>query len=566
VKKDVKKDRDMNREEEFDKKQREVRQNNNTAQAVFQEKMTEMIAAAGSGGKDIREIQFPIALSGSLNFSQLPIAIKIVLSKVKILSFLPGELTDIQGWGEIRQLSELNMARQLLTELEFTGIKGSLSWKVLNLEGNGIREIKWGAFLALVNVNLSYNRLVRLGVLPRSLEILDVRNNRLEMLDLSHGVELRYINASNNTSAMVLIPPPRENTDYEIIQTSTSPYLSTSFSVSAYEEEDDRDEKGSEKGSEKGEKKGSKKREAIVRTVDYQEGLKEYFRYRARYEQIVSQEKRDVWKKYRFGKKGSLSLARQMLSRYVPTCLNCQQPGGMSFQFLPEEKKYKGLCGASHPCNFRIEMFRSGNYMRLVDLMESERHYSEECKQELITKKQEIFFGYVDELSGLKKSKEILEECEETAKHVRFLEKEYEKLYDSERRKKMDELTLRIGQWITQNKVLLSPETVVGAVSDVLEGRRVRSRSLRGTDWEEEVEEEEEKGREDERLRMVVETEICEMFPLVHKLRKETYDVMQVEREEEKGGCRLIQEKIAFSQGEYNLAVEPPAVVAFMNG
>ena len=566
MKKDVKKDRDMNREEEFDKKQREVRQNNNTAQAVFQEKMTEMIAAAGSGGKDIREIQFPIALSGSLNFSQLPIAIKIVLSKVKILSFLPGELTDIQGWGEIRQLSELNMARQLLTELEFTGIKGSLSWKVLNLEGNGIREIKWGAFLALVNVNLSYNRLVRLGVLPRSLEILDVRNNRLEMLDLSHGVELRYINASNNTSAMVLIPPPRENTDYEIIQTSTSPYLSTSFSVSAYEEEDDRDEKGSEKGSEKGEKKGSKKREAIVRTVDYQEGLKEYFRYRARYEQIVSQEKRDVWKKYRFGKKGSLSLARQMLSRYVPTCLNCQQPGGMSFQFLPEEKKYKGLCGASHPCNFRIEMFRSGNYMRLVDLMESERHYSEECKQELITKKQEIFFGYVDELSGLKKSKEILEECEETAKHVRFLEKEYEKLYDSERRKKMDELTLRIGQWITQNKVLLSPETVVGAVSDVLEGRRVRSRSLRGTDWEEEVEEEEEKGREDERLRMVVETEICEMFPLVHKLRKETYDVMQVEREEEKGGCRLIQEKIAFSQGEYNLAVEPPAVVAFMNG
>ena len=106
----------------------------------------------------------------------------------------------------------------------------------------------------------------------------------------------------------------------------------------------------------------------------------------------------------------------------------------------------------------------------------------------------------------------------------------------------------------------------MGAVSDVLEGRRVRSRSLRGTDWEEEVEEEEEKGREDERLRMVVETEICEMFPLVHKLRKETYDVMQVEREEEKGGCRLIQEKIAFSQGEYNLAVEPPAVVAFMNG
>jgi hypothetical protein len=544
----------MNSEEEFDKKQRETRQTSNTAQSVFQEKMTELIAAAGSGGKDIREIQFPIALSGSLNFSQLPIAIKIVLSKIKKLSFIPGELTDIQGWGEIRQLEELNLARQLLTELDFTRMKGHLSWKILNLEGNGIREMKWGHFLALMNVNFSYNRLVRLGVLPRTLEILDVRNNRLELLDLSHGMNLRYINASNNTSGLVVIPPPRENTDYEIIQTSTSPYLAPSFSSS--------EEEGSE---EKGSEKKENKREAMVRQVDYNEGLKEYFRYRAQYEQKMAQEKRDLWKKYRFGKKGSLSLARQMLSRYVPTCLNCQQPGGMIFQFLPEEKKYKGLCGASHPCNFRIEVFRSGEYMRLVDIMEKEQKYSEECKQELITKKQEIFFGYVDELSGLKKSKEILEDCEETAKHVRYLEKEYEKLYDSERRRRIDELTLQIGQWITQNKVLISPETVAGAVSDILAGRRTRSRSLRGTDWEEEVEEEEERGREEERLRMVVETEVCNLFPLVHKLRKETYDTMNIETDEEKGGCRLIQEKIAFSQGEYNLAVEPPSVVAFTN-
>jgi ribosomal protein L12E/L44/L45/RPP1/RPP2 len=552
----------MDREEEFDKKQNEIRQTSNTAQAVFQEKMTEMIATAGSGGKDIREIQFPIALSGSLNFSKLPIAIKLVLSKIKKLSFVPGEITDIQGWVDIRQLVELNLNRQLITDLGLSGMKGTLSWKVLNLEGNGIREIKWGHFLGLVNVNLSYNRLVRMGVLPRTLEILDVRNNRLELLDLSHGTNLRYINSSNNTSGLVVIPPPRENTDYELIQTSTSPYLAPSTPV----QEEDGSEKGEEKDEEKKEsEKKESKRESIIRTVDYREGLKEYFRYRAQYEQKTTQEKRDLWKKYRFGKKGSLSLARQMLSRHVPTCLNCQQPGGMIFQFLPEEKKYKGLCGASHPCNFRIEVFRSGEYMRLVDIIEEEQKYSEECKQDLITKKQEIFFGYVDELSGLKKSKEILEECEETSKHVRFLEREYEKLYDSERRRRIDELTLQIGQWITQNKVLISPETVAGAVSDILAGRSSRSRSLRGTDWEEEVEEEEERGREEERLRMVVETEVCQLFPLVQKLRKETYDTMIIETDEEKGGCSLIQEKIAFSQGEYNLAVEPPAVVAFTN-
>jgi len=543
----------MNKEENFDERQRETRQNNNTAQAVFQEKMTEMIAAAGSGGKDIREINFPIALSGSLNFSKLPIAIKLVLSKIKKLSFVPGEITDIQGWKNIQQLQELNLAKQLITDLGLLELKGTLSWKVLNLEGNGIREMKWGQFLSLTNVNLSYNRLVRLGVIPRTLELLDVRNNRLEMLDLSHGTNLRYINASNNTSAMVLIPPPRENTDYEIIQTSTSPYLAP------LEEEEEENE------SKKSSEKSSETRKSMIQEIDYEEGLKTYFKFRAQYEQKVAQEKRDLWKKYRFGKKGSLSLARQMLSRYVPTCLNCQQPGGMIFQFLPEEKKYKGLCGASHPCNFRIEIFRSGNYMPLLDILEEEQKYSEECKQDLITKKQEIFFGYVDELSGLKKSKEILEDCEETTKHVRYLEREYEKLYDSERRRRIDELTLQIGQWITQNKVLISPETVAGAVSDILASRHSQSRSLRGTDWEEEVEEEEERGREEERLRMVVETEVCQLFPLIQKLRKETYDVMQVETEEEIEGCSLIQEKIAFVRKQYNLAVEPPAVVAFTN-
>jgi len=65
---------------------------------------------------------------------------------------------------------------------------------------------------------------------------------------------------------------------------------------------------------------------------------------------------------------------------------------------------------------------------------------------------------------------------------------------------------------------------------------------------------------------MVVETEICELFPLVHKLRKQTYDVMYVDTDEDKDGCELIQEKIAFSQGEYNLAVEPPAVISFSQG
>lgn len=101
------------REEELDKRQMEIRQNRNTAQSVFQDKMTDLITREGSSGKNMREIQFPIALSGVLDFSNLPIAIKIVISRLKKLSFVPGELVEIKGFGEIRQLEELNLSKQM---------------------------------------------------------------------------------------------------------------------------------------------------------------------------------------------------------------------------------------------------------------------------------------------------------------------------------------------------------------------------------------------------------------------------------------------------------------------
>jgi hypothetical protein len=539
------------REEEMDKRQREIRQTRNTAQAVFQEKMTDLIAREGTHGKNMREIQFPIALSGVLDFSNLPIALKIAISRLKKLSFIPGELVEIKGLGEIRQLEELNVSKQLITELDLRNLSGMLMWKTLNLEGNGLRELDWGSFMYLKQLNVSYNRFVRLGALPRTLEIVDVRNNRLELLDLSRGALLRYVNASNNTTQMVVVPPPRENVDCEIIQNHTSPYL---------EAELEEVESGMETGTGKSSAKKGEKREAMIRKMDYDEGLRKYFEMKTEYERKVAEQKRQIWKKYRHGKRGSISAGRQMLSRYVPTCLNCDQPGGMLFQYLPEEKKYKALCGASQPCSFRIEIFRSGDYARLSDVLEEIRMESEDCKQNHIIATQEIRFGYLDELSGTKKSARILEECNETGRFLKSLEKEYEDLFDSARRKRISDYTLQKGEWLAQNEVLLRPTAGGKGVSEIMEGRR-RTKTV-GKNWEEELVEEEEEGREEERLRMLVETEVCQLFPLVHKLRKEIYDSMKVLVDDD-GGCRLIQEEIGFAKGEYNWGVEPAAVLAF---
>jgi len=541
------------REEELDKRQREVRQTRNTAQAVFQEKMTDLIAREGANGKNMREIQFPIALSGVLDFSNLPVALKISISRLKKLSFIPGELVEIKGLGEIRQLEDLNVSKQLITELDLRNLSGMLMWKTLNMEGNGLRELDWGSFMYLKQLNVSYNRFVRLGALPRTLEIVDVRNNRLELLDLSRGALLRYVNASNNTTQMVVVPPPRENVDCEIIQNNMSPYLEAE--LEDLEEADSSTEMG------KSSVKKGEKRDAMIHKMDYHEGLRKYFEKKTEYERKIVEEKHAIWNKYRYGKKGSISLGRQMLIQYTPTCLNCDQPGGMIFQYLSEERKYKALCGAIQPCSFRIDIFRSGDYVRLTDVIKEAQMESEDCKQQHIIATQEIRFGYLDELSGMKKSERILKECKDTADFLKNLEKEYEDLFDSVRRKRMDDYTLQKGEWLAQNEALLRPTASGGkGVSERLEGRR-RTKTV-GKEWEEELVEEEEEGRDEERLRMVVETEVCQLFPLVHKLRKETYDVMTVS-EEDDGGCRLIQEKIGFAKGEYNWGVEPAAVLAF---
>ena len=472
------------REEELDKRQLDIRQNRNTAQAVFQEKMTDLIAREGTNGKNMREIQFPIALSGVLDFSNLPVAIQIVISRLKKLSFVPGELVEIKGLGGIRQLEELNLSKQMITKLVFLNLSGMLMWKTLNLEGNGLRELDWGSFMYLKQLNVSYNRFVRLGTLPRTLEILDIRNNRLELLDLSRGALLRYVNASNNTTQMVMIPPPRENTDCEIVQNNTSPYLEAE--LEDLEEESDSMESGKSKDAKKG--KGEK-RDAIIRKMDYHEGLRKYFEMKTNYERKMVEEKRGIWNKYRFGKKGSISLGREMLIRYTPTCLNCAQPGGMIFQFLSEEKKYKALCGAIQPCSFRIEIFRSGDYERLTDVIKEAQMESEDCKQQHIIATQEIRFGYLDELSGMKKSERILKDCKDTADFLKILEKEHEDLFDSARRKRMDDYTLQKGEWLAQNEALLRPTAGGKGASEIMEGRR-RTKTV-GKEWEEELVEEE---------------------------------------------------------------------------
>ena len=547
-------DTPTNIEEEFDKRQREVRLNNNTAQKVFEDKMTELIGGLDSPpGKSAAEFQFPIALSGSLDFSKLPVPIKLFLTRTNKLSFVPGEITDIRGWGVVKHMTELDFSRQLLTELDFTESKDLFGWKLLNLERNGLRDFNWKKCLSIKNVNFGHNRFVRLAVLPRTLEVLDVRNNRLELLDLSHGTNLRYINASNNTSSMVLVPPPRENNDYELIQTYTSPSI-TEPSIAAESEESLAETSASSV------KEAQNQREAIHQKVDFQEGLKEYFRYRSEYEQKVALEKRELWKKYRVKKGASLSAARQMMSRYVPNCLNCEQPGGMIFQFIPEESKYKALCGARHPCNFRIEVFRSGDYIRLPEVMNTEFAFLEKCKQDMIIQKQEVFFnGNSGEITKMKKYKEIMELYEEVTQNLEKFKQQLDDAYSTDRQKRIDELTLQIGEWIAQNKALISPESVRGAVNQLLEKRRASNQVTRVTDWEDE---EEEKGREEERLRMVTETEICSLFPLIQKLRRETYDVMEIEATND--GCRLVQDKIGFSKLEYNMGAEPPAMISFV--
>ena len=181
-----------------------------------------------------------------------------------------------------------------------------------------------------------------------------------------------------------------------------------------------------------------------------------------------------------------------------------------------------------------------------------------------IRDRHDIEYGYIDELQGLKKEKELKKEYELSQKIVDDLKTEYENLYSEERKESIIQKRREIYDWIAQNDALLDSTQFLSETSD--------SKSSQTQEEDDENEEDQKRELED-RIETVVENEIEHLFPATHTLRRLVYDNVQVAGEyreeylkpisEKNPRERLFQETITLGNYDYSLSAEPPVVVKF---
>jgi hypothetical protein len=537
---------------------KEVVAQRNTAQQKIAEIIQHQIA---STGKEITELLFSDALSGDIDFTNLPVNVKFNLSRLKTIKFVKGEITTIQGWSQFPTLETVEFPNNLLVDIGFPKTQATVNWKTLNIQGNGLSNLEWQRIPKLVNANVSHNQLKKIGGLSETLERLHCEYNQLDFIDLSKCPNLVYVNCSHNHPQLTLIPPPPSSNeqDPEIINDQ-------SIQISQTSDIDFGDSKETSLGSDRDEES-----ENQAQKIEYKDALVAYFKAKKKYEDKWQDNKKKVWVNNikKIGKKSTQKLVQSV----VPKCINCDQPGGMSFR--SEDQKYHAQCAAANPCNFHIELFRAGKYSHLLDFLDDMKELMEDERQDHIKIKHDIEYGYLNEVEGIKREKEWKEDYELSEKVYQSTQKEWKALYSEERHEKIRRKQREIYETIAENDALL---TFTDNASDAV--------SVSGKTWKEMLQKENLRSEEDEdeleeernhvlegRIEMVIENELKSLFPAVQTLRPWIYDNMQKVKEyrekyllpisEKEVRIRLFQEKIDLEKLYVSESAEPPAVLRF---
>ena len=529
---------------------KEVVAQRNTAQQKISEIIQYQIT---STGKEITELLFSDALSGDIDFTNLPVNVKSNLKRLKTIQFTKGEITSIQGWSQFPTLETVEIPNNLLVDIGFPKTQTTVNWKTINLQGNGLTNLEWQRMPKLVTANVSHNQLKKIGGLPETLERLHCEYNELDFLDLSKCSELVYANCSHNHPQLTLIPPPpSSSSDPEIINDQ-------SIQISQTSEIDFGDSKETSPGSYRDEEEQDQ-----ARKIEYSDALLAYFSAKKKYETNWQVNKKKVWTGNikKIGKKSTQKLVQAV----VPKCINCDQPGGMSFR--SEDQKYHAQCAAANPCNFHIELFRAGKYSHLLDFMDDIKELMEDDKQDHIKIKHDIEYGYLNEVEGIKREKEWKEEFELSEKVYQSTQKQWKALYSEERHEKIRRKQREIYETIAENDALL---TFADNASDAAVSGN-KPHSIRVGEDEDDLEEERNHMLEG-RIEMVVENELKSLFPAIQTLRPWIYDNMQHVKEyrekyllpisEKEVRVRLFQEKIDLDKIYVSESAEPPVVLRF---
>jgi hypothetical protein len=143
---------------------------------------------------------------------------------------------------------------------------------------------------------------------------------------------------------------------------------------------------------------------------DVKEALNEYFKLKRNYETKIMNNKKKIINNPTLSN-------REKRSEYLklkPKCINCQRPGGTIFSIVyfkdtdkeSAHRQYKATCGIiADPCNLDIKI-ELGNVELLPDILISIQKEITNVKNEVISNKNKLLFGYF-------KTEQVLEKFEE---------------------------------------------------------------------------------------------------------------------------------------------------------
>lgn len=127
------------------------------------------------------------------------------------------------------------------------------------------------------------------------------------------------------------------------------------------------------------------------KTDKINEAILDYYKLKKRYEENIQKIKKQI-----MNKPISKKEKRKQFLDFKPTCINCKNPGGMTFTTTYStqysSRQLIAKCNASTPCNLNIDLL-VGSYTQLGDTVRELKTDLDNSKKEVVKTKNEQLFG-----------------------------------------------------------------------------------------------------------------------------------------------------------------------------
>jgi len=473
-----------------DKRETVIRENN-----TAQEKLINILE---SHDKTITELVIDEPLHGELDLS---IFDDMGFTKIKHLDLGEGEITGIVNYPESLQV--LKCANNLLIQIE------NLPKDILEIDFqyNYLSHVDFKGLNKLHKINISHNKIIDVENLPPNLEELYCENNNLKNLNLVENNKLRVLHISHNSNVII------ENVPKSLVDLKME---DNPFSEITYQEmhPTEREHPSDDK-------------------KNFIEALNEFLKLKNAYEMKLYEKRKDVYesKKMMKGKNTARKLAQQV----KPSCINCNRPVGTIFSIKKGE--YTAICGdanAQTKCNLNIKL-SGGDYSSHSSVLYLFKDVVDDLKEQIISRKLDTLFNYVNENKAISIFKKELEEYNLTSSLYKQLSEKNVELHNEPIRK----------------------ELILKKENDIFKLMETMNKLL----------EEYEKQNNKEILRNAVEIQVKEIIPEMENLRRLKYELMEMDNKTINAGgfgksiidvnCKLIQRYVNLSKHDFTFGEEP---------